>query len=127
MATTDFKSVDEYLASLPPDVQTILQRVRTAILEALPEAEEAISYQIPTVKLRGTTVLYFAGWKRHFSIYPVTADLIEAFGDALAPYKMSKGTIQFPLSQPVPTKLIARLAKFRAKEALKGSRASPDR
>ena len=127
MAKTDFKTVDEYIATLAPDVQAILQRVRTAILKALPGAEEAISYQIPTVKLRGTTVLYFAGWKQHFSIYPVTAGLIEAFGDELAPYKLSKGTIQFPLSQPVPMKLIARLAKFRAKEAVKGSRASPDR
>jgi uncharacterized protein YdhG (YjbR/CyaY superfamily) len=75
-----------------------------------------ISYQIPAYKLPGGTVLYFAGWKQHFSLYPATGGLLRAFGDELAPYQVSKGTLRFPLSQPVPLKLIERIARFRAKE-----------
>jgi uncharacterized protein YdhG (YjbR/CyaY superfamily) len=117
MARTDFKSVDEYIASHPVELQSILQRVRGAIRKAVPDAEEAISYQIPAYRLPGGPVLYFAGWKQHYSLYPATARLVEAFRDDLAPYKVSKGTIRFPLSQAVPVKLIERLARFRAKEA----------
>jgi uncharacterized protein YdhG (YjbR/CyaY superfamily) len=117
MAKTDFKSVDEYIAKHPEDVQAILQRVRSTIRKALPGAEEVISYQIPTYKLHGGYVIYFAGWKRHYSLYPATDHLVAAFKDELAPYEVSKGTIRFPLSQPVPVKLIERIAKFRAKEA----------
>ena len=117
MAKTDFKSVNEYIASKPRDVQAILKRVRGAIRKALPAAEEVISYQIPVYKLNGVAVLYFAGWKQHYSLYPATAHLVAAFKDDLAPYKVSKGTIRFPLVEPVPVKLIERIAKFRAKEA----------
>ena len=117
MAKTNFKSVDEYLASQPAAVRRVLQRVRGAIREALPGAEEAISYQIPAYKLQGRAVLYFAGWKQHYSLYPATGGVAAAFRDELASYELSKGTIRFPLSQPVPVKLIARIAKFRAQEA----------
>jgi uncharacterized protein YdhG (YjbR/CyaY superfamily) len=116
MAKTDFKSVDEYIATHPGDVQAILQRVRSTIRKAVPGAEEVISYQIPTYKLHGDAVIYFAGWKKHFSLYPATDQLVEAFKDDLAPYEVDKGTIRFPLSQPVPVKLIEHIAKFRAKE-----------
>ncbi len=114
---TDFKSVDEYIASQPEAVQGVLQRVRGIIRKAVPGAEESISYQIPTYKLRGERVIYFAGWKQHYSLYPATGPLVAAFKDELAPYELSKGTIRFPLSLPVPVKLIERIAKFRAKEA----------
>jgi uncharacterized protein YdhG (YjbR/CyaY superfamily) len=117
MAKTDFKSVDEYIATFPEGVQAILQRVRSTIRKALPGAEEAISYQIPTYRLHGGYVVYFAGWKQHYSLYPATGHLVAAFKDDLAPYEVGKGTIRFPLSQPVPVKLIERLAKFLAKEA----------
>ena len=117
MAKTNFQSVDEYLATLPAEVQAVLGRVRAAIRKALPDAEEHISYQIPAYKLDGKTALYFAGWKEHFSLYPVGAGLVAAFGDELAPFAVSKGTIRFPLSQPVPVKLIERIAKFRGEEA----------
>ena len=73
MAKTDFKSVDEYIASQPEAAQGVLQRVRSTIRKALPEAEEVISYQIPAYKLHGGPVLYFAGWKQHYSLYPATA------------------------------------------------------
>jgi uncharacterized protein YdhG (YjbR/CyaY superfamily) len=116
VAKTDFKSVDEYLASQPEAVRSILGRVRGAIRKAVPEAEEVISYQIPAYKLQSGPVLYFAGWKQHYSLYPATGRVIAAFKDELAPYEIDKGTIRFPLSQPVPVQLIGRIARFRAKE-----------
>jgi uncharacterized protein YdhG (YjbR/CyaY superfamily) len=116
MAKTDFGSVDEYITTHPEDVQSILQRVHSTIRKAVPGAEEVISYQIPAYKLPGGPVLYFAGWKQHYSLYPATARLVAAFKDDLSPYKVSKGTIRFPLSQPVPVRLIGRIARFRAEE-----------
>ena len=116
MAKADFKSVDEYIASQPETVQGVLERVRSAIRKAVPEAEEAISYKMPMYKLPAGPVLYFAGWKQHFSLYPATASVVAAFKNEIAPYVVHKGTIRFPLAQPVPVKLIARIAKFRAKE-----------
>ncbi len=101
MAKTNFKSVDEYIAAQPEARHAVLDRVRGAIRAALPRAEEVISYQIPAYKMPGGTLLYFAGWKQHYSIYPATAALVAAFEDELATYKISKGTIRFPLSQPV--------------------------
>ena len=117
MAKTDFKSVDEYITTYPEDVQLILQCVRGTIRKAVPGAEEVISYQMPAYKLPAGPVLAFAGWKQHYSLYGATGHLVAAFKDDLAPYKVDKGTIRFPLSQPVPVKLIERIAKFRAKEA----------
>jgi uncharacterized protein YdhG (YjbR/CyaY superfamily) len=117
MAKTDFKSVDEYIATHPQNVQAILRRVRGTIRRAVPGAEEVISYQIPAYKLQGAAVIYFAGWKEHYSLYPASERLVKAFKGDLAPYKVSKGTIRFPLSEPVPVKLIEGVAKFRAKEA----------
>jgi uncharacterized protein YdhG (YjbR/CyaY superfamily) len=110
------KSVDDYIAAQPEALQNILALVRNAIRRALPEAEEVISYKIPAYKLDGRAVLYFAGWKKHFSIYPAGQSLVAAFKDELASYTVSKGTIRFPLSEPVPVKLIGRIAKFRAQE-----------
>ena len=123
MAKTDFKSVDEYIASQPEAVQGVLQRVRTTIRKAVPRAEEVISYKIPTYKLNGGPVLYFAGWKQHYSLYPATERLVAAFKDGLEPYEVNKGTIRFPLSEPVPVKLIERIAKFRAKEVAEREKA----
>jgi len=116
LAKTSFKSVDHYIASQPEAVQGLLQRVRSIIRKAVPGAEEAISYQIPTYKLHGEPVLYFAGWKQHYSLYPATRRLLAAFQDDLAPFQVKQSTIRFPLSQPVPAKLIERIAKFRAEE-----------
>jgi len=125
MAKTDFRSVEEYIATHPGNVQAILRRVRSTIRKAVPGAEEVISYQIPAYKGPGGPVLYFAGWKQHYSLYPATPGLVAAFKDDLAPYEVSKGTIRFPLSEPVPVKLIERIARFRAKEA--ATRASTKR
>src|SRR5439155_17376870 len=116
MAKTDFKSVNEYIASKPKEVRLILKRVRSTIRKAVPAAEEMISYQIPVYKLNGVPVLYFAGWKQHYSLYPASVALVAAFKDELASYELSKGTIRFPLSDPVPVNLIERIAKFRAEQ-----------
>src|SRR5579872_4575769 len=101
MAKTDFKSVDEYIASQPEAVHSTLERVRSAIRHAVPGAEEVISYKMPTYKLHGDPVLYFAGWRKHYSLYPVPAHVVAAFKDDLASYEVIKSTIRFPLSQPV--------------------------
>jgi uncharacterized protein YdhG (YjbR/CyaY superfamily) len=111
-----FKSVDEYIASQPEALRPILERVRSTIRKAVPRADEVISYSMPAYKLHGRIVIYFAGWKEHCSLYPGNARVVEVFKDDLAPYEISKGTIRFPLSQPLPVKLIERIAKFRAKE-----------
>jgi uncharacterized protein YdhG (YjbR/CyaY superfamily) len=117
MPKTNFTSVDEYLASQPEDTRAVLIKVRNAICKAIPRAEETISYQLPTYKLNGRAVIYFAGWKDHYSIYPATAAIVTALGDDLAPYEVEKGTIRFPFTGRVPVKLIAAIAKLRAREA----------
>jgi uncharacterized protein YdhG (YjbR/CyaY superfamily) len=123
MAKTDFKSVDEYIASQPVAVQGVLKRLRSTIRKAVPGAEEVISYRMPMYKLDGEPVLYFAGWRRHYSLYPATGHVVVAFKDDLAPYEVSKGTIRFPLFEPVPVKLIEGIAKFRAKEVAQRDKA----
>lgn len=114
MARTDFKSIKEYIATKPKDVQRILKQVQGAIRKALPGSEEGISYQVPVIKLNGVAVLYFAGWQQHYSLYPASDALVARFKKELEPYKLSKGTIRMPLSEPVPVNLIERIAKFRA-------------
>lgn len=116
MAKFPFMSVDDYIAAQPEAVQVALNRVRSTIRKALPKAQEVVSYNIPAYKVNGRAVIYFAGWKQHFSIYPTTANLVSTFQEDLAPYEISKGTIRFPLSERVPVKLIERIAKFRARE-----------
>jgi uncharacterized protein YdhG (YjbR/CyaY superfamily) len=110
-------NIDEYIAGFPRSVQGTLKRVRSAIRKAVPAADEVISYRIPTYKLHGRPVIYFAGFKQHYSVYPANARLVAAFKRDLAPYEFNnKGTIRFPLSEPVPVKLIEGIARFRAKE-----------
>ena len=116
MARTDFKTVDDYLAVQPEALQPILAQVRGAIRKALPDAQEVISYQIPAYRTPGGVVLYFAGWRRHYSVYPATEGVVVALTAELAPYHRSKGTIRFPLDQPVPVALIQRIAALRAQE-----------
>jgi len=116
MAKAGFQSVDEYIEAQPEGVRKTLQRVRGIIRKAVPGAEEGISYQIPAYKIPGGTVIFFAGWKQHFSLYPIGEAMGQAFKDELARYKLSKGTLRFPLSEPVPVKLIERIARFRANE-----------
>ena len=109
-----FTSVDDYIATFPEDVQARLQELRATIKAAAPDAAEKISYQMPAFALHGNLV-YFAAWKKHIGFYPISATL-EAFRDELAPYKMSKGAIQFPYDQPLPLELISKIVKFRVDE-----------
>jgi uncharacterized protein YdhG (YjbR/CyaY superfamily) len=118
MAMPHFDSVDEYLAAQPKTTQRLLRRVRVAIRKTVPRGVEAISYGIPAVKLDGRFVLAFAGWKAHYSLYPSNARMVAKFRRALAPYEVDKGTIRFPLTEPVPVTLIERIARFRAAEVM---------
>jgi uncharacterized protein YdhG (YjbR/CyaY superfamily) len=121
-----FKSVNEYLGSQSAAVRGVLQRVRSAIRKAVPEAEETIAYKLPAYTLHGRRLVYFAGWKEHYSLYPASGRTVAAFKKELAGYQVSKGTIRFELSKPVPVRLIARIAKYRAKElAGKAQAATP--
>ena len=109
-----FKTIDEYISMFPDDVRTILNQVRQTIREAAPEAQETINYQMPTFTLNGNLV-YFAGFKNHIGFYP-TPTGIEAFKDELSAYKGAKGSVQFPLDQPMPLSLIRRIVEYRVKE-----------
>jgi uncharacterized protein YdhG (YjbR/CyaY superfamily) len=117
MSKTSFDSVDEYIASQPEAARATLERVRSIIRRALPKAKERISYQIPAYEQHGGCVIYFAGWKKHFSLYPVSERVLMELEVDPSDYDVNdKGTIRFPLSEPVPEKLIARIAKLRAKQ-----------
>lgn len=100
----------------PPAAQIMLERVRGAIGKAVPGAEECISYQIPAFKCDGRVLLYFAGFKEHYSVYPASDAMVAAFPGELDRYRVSKGTLRFSLSEPVPVKLIGRIARFREQE-----------
>ena len=110
------RTIDEYIAGFPPDVQDILQKIRMTIREAAPDAQETISYQMPTFTLKGNLV-HFAAFKSHIGFYPVPTG-IEAFRDELAVYKQGKGSVQFPLDQPIPYDLISKIVAFRVQENL---------
>jgi uncharacterized protein YdhG (YjbR/CyaY superfamily) len=109
-------TIDEYIAGFPPDVQEILQKIRAIIRKAAPGAEEAIKYQMPTFVLHGNLV-HFAAFKNHIGFYPVPTG-IEAFKRELAAYESGKGSVQFPLDQPIPYGLISKIVKFRVRENL---------
>ena len=111
------KTIDDYIAAFPEDVQEILEKVRQTIKQAAPDAEETISYQIPTFKQNGTSLIHFAAFKKHLGLYP-TPDGTKAFKDELAAYKNAKGSVQFPLDKPIPYDLIRRIVSFRTKENL---------
>lgn len=110
-------TIDEYIAGFPSDVQRILEKIRGIIQAAAPDAEEAIKYQIPTFVMHGNLV-HFAAFAKHIGLYP-TPSAIEKFKDDLLDYKSAKGSIQFPLDQPIPYRLIQRIVKFRTTETRK--------
>lgn len=118
-ANAKASDVDAYIAKQPIGAQPILQRVRRIIRKVLPDAEETISYQIPAYKLHGRYVVYFAGWKQHWSLYPVTGHARAVLSTELEPYQHSKGTVRFQLDEPVPAKLVERIVRelLRAAEA----------
>lgn len=113
---TKAENVDAYIAEFPPDTQKLLAQMRETIRNAAPNSEETISYAIPSYKLNGLLV-HFAGYTNHIGFYP-GAGGIAAFAEELSAYKTSKGTVQFPLDQPLPLKLAAKIVKFRVKQNL---------
>jgi uncharacterized protein YdhG (YjbR/CyaY superfamily) len=115
------KDIDEYIAGFPKEVQEILEKIRKTIREAAPDAEEAIKYQIPTFTLKGNLV-HFAAFKKHIGFYPAPR-AIEEFKDELSVYKGAKGSVQFPLGEPVPYDLISRIVKFRVSGNLEKAKA----
>jgi uncharacterized protein YdhG (YjbR/CyaY superfamily) len=110
-------TIDEYISQFPEDVQHILVKIRAVIKESAPEAVEKISYQIPAFYLNGNLV-YFGAHRHHIGFYP-TSSGIEAFKEELSAYKGAKGSVQFPLDEPMPYELISKIVKFRVAENLK--------
>jgi uncharacterized protein YdhG (YjbR/CyaY superfamily) len=110
-----FATVDEYIGSFPDDVQDILREIRRTIQAAVPDAGERISYGIAACTLGGRDLVYFAGWKKHISVYPVPTGDAELTGE-LTPYLAQRGTLKFPLGQPVPYPLIGRVATVLARQ-----------
>lgn len=110
------KDIDKYIAGFPHDVRATLEKIRETIREAAPDAEETISYQIPTFTLKGNLV-HFAAFNKHIGFYP-TSTGIEKFKNELSAYEMTRGTVRFPLGQPVPFGLIGKIVKFRVRENL---------
>lgn len=117
MKTPPPKTIDEYIAGFPPEVQRIMEQVRATIRKAAPDATESISYRIPTFKLHGSYLVYFAGHTKHIGVYPAPVDA-PALKKELAPYATGKGTVQFPMDKPIPTDVITKIVKYRAKENL---------
>ncbi|MBX3049149.1 MAG: DUF1801 domain-containing protein [Anaerolineales bacterium] len=108
-----FQSVDEYISSFPSEVQPLLQTLRQTIQKIAPKAEQVISYNIPAFKLDGKTMIFFAGAKKHLSLYPYYDAMNEAFPEATAYAQSGKGTIRFALDKPLPLDLITKIVKFR--------------
>ena len=111
---TASKDIDEYIANFPEDVCAILQKIRKTIKKAAPDAQETINYQMPTFNLNGNLV-HFAAFEKHIGFYP-TPSAIEKFKREIDAYKNGKGSVQFPLDQPIPYELISRITEFRVKE-----------
>ena len=109
-----FVTIDDYIKTFPANVQKILKQVRQTIRKAAPDAEETINYQIPTFKLNGNLV-HFAAFKNHIGFYPAPSGL-KAFKKEISKYKSSKGSVQFPIDEPIPLTLIGRIVKYRVKE-----------
>jgi len=114
---TQFKTIDEYIKTFSPDIQSILEKMRQTIRDAAPEAIESISYQMPTFKLN-VNLVHFAAFKHHIGFYP-TPSGIEQFKKELSPYKQSKGAVQFPLDKPIPFALVKKIVIFRVKENMR--------
>jgi uncharacterized protein YdhG (YjbR/CyaY superfamily) len=115
------RTIDEYIADFPPEIQEILEKIRQTIRTAAPQAEEAIKYQMPTFTLEGNLV-HFAAFKNHIGLYP-TPSATAKFRKELSVYEGGKGSIRFPLDKPIPYGLISRIAKFRVKENLERAEA----
>jgi uncharacterized protein YdhG (YjbR/CyaY superfamily) len=121
MKTEKYGTIDEYIRTFPEDIREILTRIRQTVRESAPDAVEAISYRMPTFKLNGNLV-YFAAFKHHIGFYPTPSAIVK-YAKELAKYAKAKGSIQFPLDQPIPYALITKIVKSRVKENLEKAKA----
>lgn len=115
--TKKSQTIDTYIKGFPKETQIILKKIRSLIKEIAPKATEKISYGIPTFNLNGTYLIYFSGWRHHVSLYPASTSMMEAVKEAV-PYRVSKGTLKFPLNKPIPYPLIKKIVKYRLKDNL---------
>ena len=113
-------SVDEYIAAFPPETRAVLEELRALVREEAPEVTERISYAIPTFDVDGHYLVYFAAWKKHVALYPVTPAMVKEMGEELKPYRKGQGTLQFPLAKPLPAALIRRIVAVRREERRHG-------
>jgi uncharacterized protein YdhG (YjbR/CyaY superfamily) len=117
-AKKGFTSIDEYIAACPEETHERLQAIRAEIKRLAPEGKEKISYQIAAFELNGKNLIHFAGWKKHISLYPIPAG-DEAFEEAVSKYADGKGTMKFPLDEPMPMKLVTKVIKLHLAQNLK--------
>ena len=125
MKSTTPSSIDEYIDRYPKSVQAILEHVRHTVQKAAPGAQEAIRYQMPTFRLNGKNLVYFAAFQHHIGFYPVPTG-ITAFKKELSRFKQGKGSVQFPLDEPIPYDLISRIVAFRVKELTEKTKGSTE-
>jgi uncharacterized protein YdhG (YjbR/CyaY superfamily) len=121
MAVAKPSSIDEYIGNFPENVQKILQEIRGVIRDVAPEATETISYDMPTFHLNGTYLIYFAGWKKHVALYPVSEKIAQTLASELSGYKGTKGSVHFPLNKPMPIELIRKITELRLAENQAGA------
>lgn len=111
-------NIDEYISNFPESTRRLLEAIRTTVKAAAPEASESLAYGMPAYKFKGRPLVYFAGYKNHIGFY-ATPTGHAAFSEELSKYKQGKGSVQFPIAEPMPLDLIARIVQFRVKEHLK--------
>lgn len=120
-----YESVDEYMAGLPEDRRAVLEQLRATIRAAAPDATEAISYNMPALRLHGRFLVSYEAFKRHYSLFPWSQAMLDELGDALRPYAVGKGTIKFAADQPIPLDLVTRVVAIRTREVAAEAGAAP--
>ena len=111
-----YDSVDKYMAGLPDDRRAVMEQLRTTIRTAAPEATEAISYNMPAFRLDGRFLVSYEAFKRHYSLFPWTDEMVVELGDGVRPYAVGKGTLRFPAGEPIPLDLVTRIIEIRVRE-----------
>ena len=111
-----YRDVDEYMAQLPDDQRAAMEQLRSTVRSAAPDATEVIAYNMPALRLSGRFLVSFDAFKRHYSLFPWSDSMLEELGDALRPYAVGKGTIQFPADEPIPLALVSRIVEIRLRE-----------
>ena len=111
-----YESVDDYMAGLPEDRRAVMEQLRATIRAAAPDATEAISYNMPAFRLDGRFLVSYEAFKRHYSLFAWSDEMLEELGDALRPYAVGKGTIRFPADEPIPLELVTRIVEIRQRE-----------